>query len=249
MVAYLSKIHSRLVYGGNFFWSLYRRTRCLPLRLSLYELAFTHSSATPARAGAGQSNERLEFLGDAVLGSIVAAYLYRYFPYQTEGFLTAMRSKIVSRRQLNKLAEHLQLQPLIRQSRKSNSQAKSISGNTLEALVGALYVDRGYQTCCWFVEKRLLAPHIDLDELSQKAASNKSALLEWAAKEKRSVSFNKLEESGKSHERLYEMAVFLDETLLAKGQAHSKKKAEEHAASAALEKLSLTYAQGDPGLR
>jgi ribonuclease-3 len=249
MATYFSNIHSRLVYGGNFFWSLYRRTRCLPLRLSLYVLAFTHSSATPARAGAHMSNERLEFLGDAILGSIVAAYLYRQYPAQSEGFLTSMRSKIVSRRQLNELAGHLQLQPLIRQSQKSNSQAKSINGNTLEALVGAIYLDRGYNTCRWFVEKRLLAPHIHLDELSRKAASNKSALLEWAAKEKCSVWFSKLEETGKSHERLYEMAVFLDEILLAKGQARSKKKAEEDAACAALEKLSLTYAQGNPGLR
>ena len=249
MAAIFSKTHSRLFYGGNFFWSLYRRTRCFPVRLSLYKLAFTHSSATPARAGSHHSNERLEFLGDAILGSIVAAYLYRQYPAHSEGFLTSMRSKIVSRSQLNKLAGHLQLPPLIRQSQKSNSQAKSIAGNTLEALVGAIYLDRGYKTCRWFVEKRLLAPYIQLSELSRQTASSKSALLEWAAKEKRTVRFNKLEEKGKSHERLYEMAVFLDETLLARGQARSKKKAEEGAACAALEKLSLTYAHGNPGLR
>lgn len=237
--------NSRLRPGGNFFWALYRRTGCLPRRLKLYSLALTHSSAAPASGRIRQSNERLEFLGDAVLGNIVAAYLYRHFPERSEGFLTAMRSKIVSRGQLNSLAGHLALEPLIRQSRKSNRQAKSISGNALEALVGALYLDRGYGVCRRFVEKRLLEAHIDLEALSQKAASSKSALLEWAAKEKRAVCFDTLQASGKSHDRRFEMAVYLDEKLLASAQARSKKKAEEEAASAALEKLSLAYEPGN----
>jgi ribonuclease-3 len=152
MLSWLKKINSRSAEDGNFFLAIRQITGCRPKNLGLYKLALRHSSA-PANKKQGHklNNERLEYLGDAILGGIVADYLYRNFPIEEEGFLTSMRSKIVSRQSLNTLGEELGLPSLLVKGPGKRLSSKSLYGNALEALVGALYLDCGYkknQTLC-----------------------------------------------------------------------------------------------------
>ncbi|KAA6307673.1 Ribonuclease 3, partial [termite gut metagenome] len=161
-----------------------------PRHIHFYKEALLHKSISVlSENGHPVNNERLEFLGDAVLDTIIADILYNKFEGKTEGFLTNTRSKIVQRDTLNKLAVKIGLDKLIKSSTRSSSHNSYLYGNAFEAFVGAVYMDRGYQQCKKFIEKRIIKPYINLDELSRKEINFKSQLIEWSQKNKIKISF------------------------------------------------------------
>lgn len=207
--------------------------------LELYHLAFTHSSAAIENShGIKASNERLEFLGDAILGAVITDYLYRIYPNKEEGDLTSLRSKVVSRKHLNELGESLELADLLNYQASRGTKAKSLNGDAFEALIGALYLDHDYAACQKFLEHKILRK-LDLDKLAHRYTSYKSAMLEWGQKEKRAVSFQLLKTEGKSHDPIYHVACIVGTKELGQGSGPTKKKAEEEAAKAASENLHL----------
>ena len=203
-----------------------------PKKLELYTKALTHKSY---KKRGGTHNERLEFLGDAVLGSVVGEILYQKFPNGNEGFLTQMRSKIVSRKTLNKLSLEIKLNKLIRYHK--SAAHRSIYGNALEALIGAIYLEKGYYKATEFIQKTLLLPHIDINDLTKEVVSYKSKILEWGQQNKKEVTFNVLESTGKDHKKSYKIALLLEGQKLAEGTGTSIKRAEEHAAQNAQSQL------------
>ena len=203
-----------------------------PKNLELYIQALTHKSY---KKRGWLHNERLEFLGDAVLGSVVAEILYQEFPKGNEGFLTQMRSKIVSRKTLNKLALEIKLNRLVRYHK--SAAHRSLYGNALEALIGAIYLDKGQSKAAEFVQKTLLLPNLDINELTKEVVSYKSKILEWGQQNKKEVIFKVLESTGKDHKKSYKVALLLDGRKLAEGTGSSIKRAEEKAAQKTQPKL------------
>ncbi len=191
----------------------------------IYKQALTHKSY---KKRTDLHNERLEFLGDAVLGSVVGEILYQKFPNGNEGFLTQMRSKIVSRKNLNKLALKIKLNNLVRYHKSASHQ--SLYGNALEALVGAIYLDKGHYKAGEFIQKILLLHHLDLNDLTKEVVSYKSKILEWGQQNKKEVIFKVLESTGKDHKKSYKVALLLEGKKLAEGTGSSIKRAEEQAA-------------------
>ena len=165
-----------------------------PKKLSYYSEAFTHPSYQYKKA-TRKSYERLEFLGDAILGAVIADYVFTNAPDEDEGYLTKMRSKIVERRYLNQLGEELQLLDFLRTKLTPKQLGNNISGNLFEALIGAIYLDKGYQECTKFIERKLILPYIDLKNLEEKVISHKSLLIEWCQKNKRDFSFDTQEDT------------------------------------------------------
>jgi len=211
-----------------------------PSNLEFYKLAFRHSSvATLIKKGVKDSNERLEFLGDAILGAVIADYLYKRFPYQPEGFLTKMRSKLVSRSHINQLAMKLGVDIMIESNLEGRHNIQSIKGDALEALIGAVYLDKGYKPTANFILNRILKFHVDLDELEAKETDYKSRLIEWVQKEKRKLSFNIVSETGNSHQKIYTINVIVDDEVKGSGKGYSKKAAEQEASQKACEALGI----------
>ncbi len=199
-----------------------------PKNINLYQLAFTHKSASESSLGNYKlNNERLEYLGDAILSAVVADYLFRLFPTKAEGFLTEMRSRIVSRASLNKLSQKLGFDKMIHYSHDSHSNFKSMTGNAFEAFVGALYLDRGYEFSKHILIDRIIRIHIDLDQLEQTDVNFKSKLLEWSQKEKKHVNFKVVNEKSENHERLYHVVVVIDDQEYGKGADFNIKGAEQ----------------------
>ena len=204
-----------------------------PSNIRLYELAFTHSSvAREVREGVKDSNERLEFLGDAVLGAIVARFLFTKFPYRDEGFLTEMRSRIVNRTYLNKLALKIGLDKLI-QYDASHRMYKSICGDTFEALIGAVYLDKGYNFTEKIILERIIRFHIDLEELEQQELNFKSRLINFVQRNRQSIVYDAREEIGNERQKRYHVTLFIDEKPVADGIGYSKKAAEQAASEQA----------------
>ncbi len=209
-----------------------------PGNIFLYKLALRHKSvAKKVVNGFKLSNERLEYLGDAVLSSVVADHLFKTFPYKDEGFLTEMRSRIVSRSQLNKLGHKLGLNKLILSSSESRSQCKSMSGDAFEAFIGALYIDRGYNFTKKIIIERIINVHLDIDELSTLDTNFKSLLIEWGQKLKKQVSFNVVEEIGDGFKKQYLVEVCIDDKSTAQAQDFSIKGAEKLAAEKAYKNI------------
>ena len=176
------------------------------------------------------SNERLEYLGDSILGMVVAEFLFTRYPYKDEGFLTEVRSKIVNRETMNKLSIKIGLRHLIQYHQSNNaSSIKSIYGDTLEALIGAIYLDRGFKTCKMFIIKKLLIPHFNFGELVNTTTNYKSKIIEWSQKSNKRVIFKLLKNAGKTNGQ-FTVQVFIDEEALEIGYGFSKKKAEQDAA-------------------
>jgi ribonuclease-3 len=208
-----------------------------PKNISLYEQAFRHRSvAKEIREGVKDSNERLEFLGDAVLGTIVANFLFSKFPFKDEGFLTELRSRMVSRVYLNKLAIKIGLDKLIKYD-DSNKLYKSICGDTFEALVGAIYLDRGFKFTEGIILKRIIKYHVDIDELESQDLNFKSKLINWAQRSRKSIQFDAREETNSDRQRVYYVSVLIDEVSFGEGLGFSKKAAEQSAAEAACNQL------------
>lgn len=210
-------------------------TGLTPGNLSLYKQAMRHSSvAQITKQGIKDSYERLEYLGDAILGMLVAEYLFAQYPFEEEGFLTVIRSKIVNRESLSRLAHKIGLKELVKYNQGSRTH-KSVYGDCMEALIGAVYLDHGFHACKKFVINRLIRPHYDLEELISTTTNYKSKLLEWSQKSTKDLRFEIIAEE----DRKFTAQVFLDNTPMAKGFGFSKKKAEQDAAMKTFEELKL----------
>ena len=202
-----------------------------PKNIELYKLAFTHKSMSTKLSGYTVSNERLEYLGDAILSSVVAEFLFKKFPTRQEGLLTEMLSKIVSRASLNKLSLKFGFDNLIHYSKKNeHSKSKSMGGNAFEAFTGALFLDFDYDFAYEVIVNRVIRLHINLEELEKSENNYKSRLLEWAQRKKHHVVFNQVDVKGTGYERLYYIQVTIDEKEYATAADHSIKGAEQLAA-------------------
>lgn len=212
-----------------------------PENIFLYKLALRHKSATIKKInGLKMNNERLEFLGDALLSAIVAEFLFKKFPYKNEGFLTEMRSKIVSRTSLNKLSIKLGLDVLILSGTDTNNQSKSAGGDAFEAFLGALYLDKGFDFTRKVLIHRIISIHFDMDQLIDEQVSYKSRMIEWAQKEKRELQFEVVEEIGEKQQKQYLVAVMVDGVSISQSQDYSIKGAERLAAEKAYQLLEIT---------
>jgi len=209
----------------------------LPDDLSLYQTALSHRSV---REGADENNERLEFLGDAILSSVIAHYLFRKYPYKGEGFLTEMRSKMVNRQKLNEIALKMGLKKITVYNKFDNAlKSSQIFGNTLEALIGAVYLDKGYVKTQTWVEKFVIMPHLFTEDLEELDINIKNKLYGWANKNGRTLEFTTLDEKIENGRRLFTIGATLDGELLAQAKAFNKKEASQIAAQLAIEKLGI----------
>lgn len=200
-----------------------------PKNVLLYKQAFRHKSvATQIKTDFKDSNERLEYLGDAVLGSVVAEYLFLKYPYKNEGFLTKLRSRMVSRQSISSLSLKMGIECFIQISTDSHP-SKTINGNALEALIGAVYLDVGYNKTKQFICKKIISNHMDMDEIEHNDKDFKSKVVEWIQREKKNLKFEVVEEKGKNHEKYYTVNVIINDVVEGTGEGKSKKTAEQHA--------------------
>ena len=211
-----------------------------PANLKLYDLAFVHKSASIHDSqGNLVNNERLEFLGDAILGAIIAEFLYNRFPQQDEGFLTKNRSKLVNRTFLTKLTFDIGLNVFIDSNTTKNADKSHIYGDALEAFIGAVYLDTNYDVTKRFVTKKILSKFVDLNEIEKKDTNFKSQLIEWGQKNKKDVKFYTTEEDTKDNSKppRFVTIITVDNKELGKGVGTSKKEAQQKAAKEALRKM------------
>ena len=211
-----------------------------PSNLSLYKLAIVHSSiAKDGGNGFKESNERLEYLGDAILGATIADYLFKKFPYKNEGFLTEMRSRLVNRESLNLVARKIGIGNIVEYDKKNAHLQQVILGNTLEAIVGAIYLDKGYRRCKKFVIDKLISPYYDLSDLIKANSNFKSKIIEWAQREGKEIRFEIISvKKGKNHKE-FTAQVFVSNDPMGTGFGNSKKKAEQDAAFKTCELLNV----------
>lgn len=201
-------------------------------------LALRHRSATVQKInGLKLNNERLEYLGDAILSAVVADYLFRRFPYKNEGFLTEMRSKIVSRSTLNRLSRKLGLERMILSDTDQNYKSRSAGGDAFEAFIGAMYLDRGYYFSRRIIINRIIRLHFDLEALIDEEISYKSKIIEWAQKEKKTIEFKVVEEVGEKQDKQFRVAVVVEGDSIAESMDYSIKGAEKIAAEKAWNSL------------
>ena len=212
-----------------------------PDNISLYKTALTHRSV---RENADENNERLEYLGDAVLSALVADYLFKRYPYKEEGFLTEMRSKMVNRQQLNEIALRMGLKKITLYNKSDGSlKISQIFGNTLEALVGAIYLDRGYKKTAKWVTERIILPHMFIDDLEALEINHKNKLYGWANKNGKVLEFETIEEKVENGRRLFTIAAVVDGNKIAEGKAFNKKDASQIAAQMAVVMLGIINAE------
>ncbi len=223
-------LNSRSDKGGNFFLELSKILGYKPKRKGLYIKAFTHRSLNlKDKEGNAINYERLEFVGDAMLSAVIASYLFEKVPHGDEGYLTKMRSKVVSREHLNELGKELHLIDLVESKIPTSNFGNNIHGNLFEALVGAIYLDKGYKQCEKFIFKRVIDPHVDIEKLEGKVISYKSLLIEWCQKEKKIFDYNVYEDTGNDDLKHFSVKLSIDDKVVSKARATSKKKAEEKA--------------------
>ncbi len=209
-------------------------------------MAFRHRSlANKETAHAKTSNERLEFLGDAILGAVVAEHLFSMFPYKDEGFLTKMRSKIVSRHHLNTIALKMGFEDMLNKVGFAGRDS-SIYGNALEALIGSIYLDKGFVTTKRFILKRFFGLYVDINELEMKETDFKSKLIQWAQKGKISLEFRVLNEYAGRNGRNFTVGVFINDIIHGEASNHSKKRAEQIAAEKTWETIDAKEGQSPP---
>ncbi|MFN0050493.1 MAG: ribonuclease III [Cytophagales bacterium] len=211
-----------------------------PQNLSIYFLALKHSSINKEKKDyITHSNERLEYLGDAILGAIVAEYLFKKYPFKDEGFLTDIRSRIVNGEALGILAKRIGLSKFIEFNSKSKSSFshKSMYGDAMEALVGAVYLDRGFKFCRQFVLEKLLENNIDIDEIVSNDVNYKSKLIMWGQSRGKHVKYEIVEEQDHKHYKEFVAQISIEGESVSQGRGSSKKKAEQDAARRALETL------------
>ena len=215
----------------------------VPGKAVLYKTALTHRSV---KEGSDQNNERLEYLGDAVLSAIIADYLFKKYPYKEEGFLTEMRSKMVNRNQLNEIAIKMGLKKISYFNKFDSSLKMSqIFGNTLEAMVGAIYLDRGYEKTRQWVIERIVQPYLFMEELENLEINHKNKLYGWANKNGKNLEFETLDERIEGGRRLFTVGALVDGELISQGRAYNKKDASQIAAQVAMDKLGLNKIEAE----
>jgi ribonuclease-3 len=226
--------NSRSKKNGNFFIQIKDIVGYKPKNISYYEKAFTHRSMNIRdKEGTPINYERLEFVGDAMLSAVIASHLFNEVPEGDEGYLTKMRSKIVSREHLNELGKDLKLIDLVESKIPVDNFGNNIHGNLFEALVGAIYLDKGYKYCEKFIYERVIIPHVDIEQLEGKVISYKSLLIEWCQKEKKNFDYHVYEDTGNDDLRHFSVKLSVNNKVIAKARATSKKKAEEKASKRA----------------
>lgn len=221
------------------YFCFYKILGFFPRNIRFYEQALLHKS-TSIRSEKGRplNNERLEFLGDAILDAIVGDIVYKHFEGRREGFLTNTRSKIVQRETLNKLAVGIGLDKLVKYSTRSSSHNSYMYGNAFEAFIGAIYLDQGYERCKQFMEKKILKNYIDLDKMSRKEVNFKSKLIEWSQKTKMEVSFELIEQFlDQDYNPMFHTEVRIEGLSAGTGTGYSKKESQQNAAQMALKKI------------
>jgi ribonuclease III len=213
----------------------------VPGKAVLYKTALTHRSV---KEGSDQNNERLEYLGDAILSAIIADFLFKKYPYKDEGFLTEMRSKMVNRNQLNDIAVKMGLKKISYFNKFDGSLKMSqIFGNTLEAVVGAIYLDKGYDKTRQWVMERIIQPYLFMEDLENLEINHKNKLYGWANKNGKTLEFETLDERMEGGRRLFTVGAVVNGELIAQGRAYNKKDASQIAAQVAMEKLGLNPVQ------
>jgi len=218
-----------------FYVTLKRLLGFTPKNLHHYKKAFIHRSIKEIDKNTGLriNYERLEFLGDAMLSAVIASHLFQEVPSGDEGYLTQMRSKIVSREHLNELGRDFNLLLFVKSNVSRKKFGDDIHGNIFEALIGAIYLDRGYKYCEKFIYKRVVVPYVDVPKLEGKITSYKSLFIEWCQKQKKEFLYEVYEDTGNDTVKHFSVKLFLDGKIIAKGRATSKKKAEEIASKRA----------------
>lgn len=210
----------------------------IPKHMPYYEMALNHRSKID---DAQDNNERLEFLGDAILGALVAEYLFKRYPYQPEGYLTELRSRIVRRETLNNVAMRMGLQKMVQYNKNDRGLSRShIFGNALEALIGAVYLDQGFVKTRRFILQQIIKPYIDIQLLESTDTNYKNQLLSWAQKNNHNISFDTLDEKTEGTRKLFTVGIMLNGELVASGTGFNKKEAGQVAAQKALEVLSVS---------
>ncbi len=219
---------------GNFFLGVTKILGFKPKNIEIFKKAFLHRSANKKDEQGNPLNyERLEFLGDSMLGTIISKHLYNEVPLGDEGYLTKMRSKIVSREHLNELGKDLNLIQFVQSRIPKSHFGENIHGNVFEALVGAIYLDRGYKYCDKFINERVIKPYVDIEQLEGKVISYKSLVIEWCQKQKKTFNYNVYEDTGNDSHKHFAVKLSIGDSIVAKARATSKKKAEERASKRA----------------
>ena len=235
----ISLIKLLFVKDKELYVFIHRITGFYPRRIDLYQLAFVHRSK-PVQLPDGHwaNNERLEFLGDAVLDLVVADYLYNRYPTKHEGFLTSTRAKIVQRESLNRVGHSLHIDTHVRASSHSSSHNSYINGNAVEALVGAIYLDRGYHACKQFIEQRIIRDHFDINALVNTEQNYKSRLIEWTQKFRVTIEFELVDTyNDRDNNAVFKTAVMLGGIYAADAIGYSKKESHQGASRKAFERI------------
>ena len=243
----LNKTFSNLIEGIRLLFRkekesylcFYRMLGFWPHDIRFYEQALLHKSlSVKSEQGGFVNNERLEFLGDAILDAVVADIVYQNFEGKREGFLTNTRSKIVSRESLNHVADQIGLSKLIKYSIRNSAHNSNVGGNAFEALIGAIYLDRGYAYCKYFMEHRIIGQYIDLKKVSRKEVNFKSKLIEWSQKNKVLLRYELVSQSlDEFNSPIFETEVFLEGISVSKGKGYSKKESQQNAAHESMNKI------------
>jgi ribonuclease-3 len=206
-----------------------------PRHISYYQLALMHRSKPEE---AYESNERLEFLGDAILGAVIAEYLFKKYPYKPEGYLTELRSRIVRRETMNNVALRMGLNKLVQYNQQDRGLSRShIFGNALEALIGAVYLDQGFIRTRMFILKQMVRSYIDLDTMESTYTNYKNQLLSWAQRNSHELTFETIDEKQEGTRKLFTVGIILNGEVWAQGSGFNKKEAGQVAAQKALEKI------------
>ena len=240
IITFMDRIKLPVRKEKELFSALYDILGFYPHDISVYKQALLHKSAGQKNEkGRPINNERLEFLGDAVLDCVVGDIVFRHFQGKREGFLTNTRSKLVSRSTLGKLAQEMGIAQLIKSTGHSTSHNSYMNGNAFEALVGAVYLDRGYDACMHFMEKRILSQVINIDKVAYKEVNFKSKLLEWSQKNRVKMEFRELEQSKDANtgSPVFTTQVFLEGIEGCKGTGFSKKESHQQASKETLQRL------------
>ncbi len=241
MINFIDKLKLPFRKDKELFSSLYSILGFYPHNIDIYKQALSHKSvAMKSQNGHRINNERLEFLGDAVIEAVTSDIVYRHFDGKREGFLTTTRSKLVQRDTLNKMAEEVGLDKLIRSSSHQSGHNSYISGNAFEAIVGAIYLDRGYSHCMWFLRRRIIAAHLNLDNVAKKEVNFKSKLLEWAQRNRLRIEIKSDDapnNAATSETPAFSATVIIEGVECGKGNGFSKKESHQNAARETLKML------------
>lgn len=234
MINFIDKLKLPFRKDKELFSSLYSILGFYPRDIAIYKQALSHSSnALQTESGKRLNNERLEFLGDAIIEAVTSDIVYRHFDKKREGFLTTTRSKLVQRDTLNKMAQEVGLDKLVRTGGHQSGHNSYIGGNAFEAIVGAVYLDRGYKYCMWFLKSRIIAAHLNLNDVAKKEVNFKSKLLEWAQRNRLGIEFIS-NDPGKgaatSETPTFLATVMIKNVECGKGNGFSKKESHQNAA-------------------